>query len=98
MRRQCKLPWSWLGCTDVHAAIHQRRINADDFDREPLAEFNVNSTQDWYWFGDFHTYAKQEKVTHIYIDEETKGLYYLTNVSPTNDSAVAIIFYYNKLS
>jgi hypothetical protein len=79
---------------------YSTRLEDDGFivEAKPLTEFNVNSTQDWYWFGDFRSYAKQEKITHIYIDHEMKGLYYLTRVSPTNESTVAIIFYYNKLS
>lgn len=78
---------------------YSARLEDDGFivEAKPLTEFNVDSTQDWYWFSDFRSYAKQEKVTHIYIDHEIKGLYYLTRVSPTNDSTVAIIFYYNKL-
>jgi hypothetical protein len=79
---------------------YSTRLEDDGFivEAKPLTEFNVNSTQDWYWFSDFRSYAKQEKVTHIYIDHEINGLYYLTHVSPTNESTVAIIFYYNKLS
>jgi hypothetical protein len=79
---------------------YSTRLEDDGFivEAKPLTEFNVNSTQDWYWFSDFRSYAKQEKVTHIYIDYEINGLYYLTHVSPTNASTVAIIFYYNKLS
>jgi hypothetical protein len=77
---------------------YSARLEDDGFivEAKPLAEFNVNFTQDWYWFGDFRSYANQEKVTHIYIDHEINGLYYLTRVSPTNDSTIAIIFYYNK--
>lgn len=77
---------------------YSARLEDDGFivEAKPLTAFNVNSTQDWYWFGDFRTYANQENVTHIYIDQEINGLYYLTRVSPTNDSTVAIIFYYNK--
>jgi hypothetical protein len=78
---------------------YSARLEDDGFivEAKPLTEFNVNFTQDWYWFSDFRSYAKQEKVTHIYIDHEINGLYYLTRVSPTNESTVAIIFYYNKL-
>ena len=77
---------------------YSTRLEDDGFivEAKPLTEFNVNFTQDWYWFSDFRSYAKQEKVTHIYIDYEINGLYYLTRVSPTNDSTIAIIFYYNK--
>jgi hypothetical protein len=77
---------------------YSARLEDEGFtvEAKPLAEFNVNFTQDWYWFGDFRTYANQQKITHIYIDDEMKGLYYLTHVSPSNDSTVAIIFYYNK--
>ena len=78
---------------------YSARLEDDGFivEVKPLTEFHVDSTQDWYWFSDFRSFAKQEKVTHIYIDHEITALYYLTSVSPTNDSTVAIIFYYNKL-
>jgi hypothetical protein len=78
---------------------YSARLEDDGFivEAKPLTESHVDSTQDWYWFSDFRSYAKQEKVIHIYIDHEINGLYYLTRVSPTNDSTVAIIFYYNKL-
>jgi len=93
--------WSWYSEQILENLKGYSAKLEDDgfiFEAKPLTEFNVNSTQDWYWFSDFRSYAKQEKVTHIYIDYEIKGLYYLTRVSPTNDSMVAIIFYYNKLS
>ena len=64
---------------------------------KPLSEFHVDAKHEWYWFGDFRSYAKQENVTHIYIDYEIKGLYYLTPVSPINDGIEANIFYYNKV-
>jgi hypothetical protein len=93
--------WSWYSEQILeNLKGYSARLEEDGFivEAKPLAEFNVNSTQDWYWFGDFRSYAKQEKVTRIYIDNEINGLYYFTRVSPTNDSTVAIIFYYNKLS
>jgi len=93
--------WSWSSEQILeNLKGYSARLEDDGFivEAKPLIEFNVNSTQDWYWFSDFRSYAKQEKVTHIYIDHEIKGLYYLTRVSPTNASTVAIIFYYNKLS
>ncbi len=79
---------------------YSARLEDDGFivEAKPLAEFNVNSTQDWYWFGDFFLFGVASKVTRIYIDNEINGLYYFTRVSPTNGSTVAIIFYYNKLS
>jgi hypothetical protein len=92
--------WSWYSeQTLENLKGYSARLEDDGFivEAKPLTEFNVNSTQDWYWFSDFRSYAKQEKVTFIYIDYEINGLYYLTRVSPTNDSTVAIIFYYNKL-
>jgi hypothetical protein len=78
---------------------YSARLEDDGFivEVKPLTEVNANTTQDWYWFGDFRSFAKQEKVTHIYVDYEMKGFYYLTAVSPTNDSVAANIFYYNKV-
>jgi hypothetical protein len=93
--------WSWSSEQILeNLKGYSARLEDDGFivEIKPLTEYNVNSTQDWYWFSDFRSYAKQDNVTHIYIDHEINGLYYLTHVSPTNNSIVAIIFYYNKLS
>ncbi len=78
---------------------YSARLEDDGFvvEVKPLAEVHANTTQDWYWFGDFQSYAKQEKVTHIYVDYEMKRVYYLTAVSPTNSSVAANVFYYNKV-
>ena len=92
--------WSWYSeQTLENLKGYSARLEDDGFivEAKPLTEFHADSTQDWYWFSDFRSFAKQEKVTHIYIDHEITALYYLTSVSPTNDSKVAIIFYYNKL-
>jgi hypothetical protein len=93
--------WSWYSeQTLENLKGYSARLEDEGFivEVKPLSEFHVDATQDWYWFGDFRSFAEKEKVTHIYIDYGIKGLYYLTRVSPTNDSTVAIIFYYNKLS
>lgn len=92
--------WSWYSeQTLENLKGYSARLEDDGFivEAKPLTEFHADSTQDWYWFSDFRSFAKQEKVTHIYIDYEITALYYLTSVSPINDSTVAIIFYYNKL-
>ena len=93
--------WSWYSEQVLeNLKEYSARLEDDGFivEAKPLTEFNVDYTQDWHWFSDFRSFAKQEKVTRIYVDYEIKGFYYLTSVSPTNDSTVAIIFYYNKLS
>ena len=75
------------------------RLEDDGFTVEPkpLSEFHVDTEQEWQWFSDFRSYAKQEDVTTIYYDQSIKGLYYLTPVSPTNDGIAANIFYYDKI-
>jgi hypothetical protein len=92
--------WSWHSEQILeNLEGYSARLEDDGFivETKPLTEFNVSSPQDWYWFDDFRTCAKQEKGTHIYIDNEINGLYYLTHVSLTSDSTIAIIFY-NRLS
>jgi hypothetical protein len=92
--------WSWYSeQTLENLKGYSARLEDDGFivEVKPLTEFHVDATQDCYWFSDFRSFAKQEKVTHIYIDYGIKGLYYLTSVSPTNNGTVANIFYYNKL-
>ena len=39
MRAGCAFGRAGLGGTDVHAAIHQRRIEADDFHRQMRSDF-----------------------------------------------------------
>jgi hypothetical protein len=62
-----------------------------------LSESQVDVKYEWYWFGDFRSYAAQENIATIYCDQDIKGLYYLTPISPTNNGVQANIFYYNKL-
>jgi len=78
---------------------YSARLEDDGFTVEvkPLTEFHVDTKLEWQWFSDFRSFAKQENVTHIYIDYRIKGLYYLTSASPINDEIVANILYYNKL-
>ena len=75
------------------------RLEDDGFTVEPkpLSEFHMDAEQEWYWFSDFRSYAKQEDATIIYYDQGIKGLYYLTPMNPTDDRIVANIFYYNKI-
>ena len=75
------------------------RLEDDDFtvQEKPLTEFHVDIEQEWYWFSDFRSYAKQENITNIHVDYGMKGLYYLTRASPTDDRIQANIFYYNKI-
>ena len=78
---------------------YSARLEDDGFvvEVKPLSEVHADATQDWYWFGDFRSYAKQENVTHVYVDYGIKGLYYLTAVSPTNNSVAANVFCYNNV-
>jgi hypothetical protein len=75
------------------------RLEDDSFTVEPklLSEFHVDAKYEWYWFGDFRSYAKQENITTIYYDQDIKALYYLTPISPTNNGTQSNIFYYNKI-
>ena len=92
---------SWLSeQTLENLKSYSTRLEDDGFTVEPkpLTEFHVDTEQEWYWYSDFKSYAKQEKVTIVHYDQSIKGLYFLTRVSPTDDRVVAIIFYYNKIS
>ena len=93
--------WSWYS-EQVLENLKGYAARLEEYDGftvepKPLSEFHVDAKQEWYWFGDFRSYAKQENITTIYYDQEIKGLYYLTPVSPTNDGIEANIFYYNKV-
>ena len=91
---------SWYSEQTLGSLIgYSARLEDDGFavEPKPLSEFHADIEQEWQWFSDFRSYAKQEKLTTIYYDQGIKGLYYLTPVSPTNDGIVANIFYYNKI-
>jgi hypothetical protein len=92
--------WSWYSEQVLeNLKGYSARLEDDGFivEEKPLTEVHVDAKQEWYWFSDFRSYAKTENITVIYFDQGIKGLYYLTPVSPTNSSIVAIIFYYNKI-
>ena len=93
--------WSWYSEQALeNLKGYAARLEEDDgftVEPKPLSEFHVDTNQEWQWFSDFRSYAKQEDVTTIYYDQTIKGLYYLTPVSPTNDGIVANIFYYDKI-
>lgn len=93
------LPWYSEQVLENLKGYSARLEEYDGFTVEPkpLSEFRVDAKKEWQWFSDFRSCAKQEDVTTIYIDYGTKGLYYLTSVSPTSDGVVANIFYYNKI-
>jgi hypothetical protein len=78
---------------------YSARLEDDGFTVESklLSESQVDVKYEWYWFGDFRSYAAQENITTVYYDQDIKGLYYLTPISPTNNGVQANIFYYNKL-
>jgi len=92
--------WSWYS-EQVLENIkgYSARLEDDGFivEVKPLSEFHADAEQEWQWFSDFRSFAKQQNVTHIYVDYGKNGLYYLTPVSPANDEIVANIFYYNKI-
>jgi hypothetical protein len=92
--------WSWYSEPALeNLKGYSARLEDDGFivEVKPLTEFHADAKQEWQWFSDFRSFAKQENVTHIYIDYGIKGLYYLTSASPANDERVASILYYNKL-
>jgi hypothetical protein len=49
--------------------------------------------RDWFWFGDFQSYAEQEGVTVIYSDSDIGCLYFLAKSSPTDTRMEQNIFF-----
>lgn len=47
-----------------------------------------------YWFGDFPSIARQENVSHVYIDREMGALYFLSE--PYWGGTEANVFYYDR--
>ena len=78
---------------------YSARLEEDGFtvESKPFSEANFDAKNEWHFFGDFRSFAKQMNVTTIYYDQDVKGLYYLASISPTNDGIAANIFYYNKV-
>jgi hypothetical protein len=64
---------------------------------QSLGASGVEFKHEWYWFGDFRSYAKQENVTTVYLDRELCCLYYFTPLSPSNATLEANILYYNRV-
>jgi hypothetical protein len=56
-----------------------------------LADFNVEWVVPIHFFGDFRSYAKQQGISHIYLDREIRALFFLHSV---DNEVEAIVFYY----
>jgi hypothetical protein len=57
-----------------------------------LADFQVDAVLRIHYFSDFHSYAEQEGISHIYFDRGKHALYFLHPA--TKDAVEANIFYY----
>ncbi len=78
---------------------YSAKLEDDGFtvESKSLADFGVEFKHEWYWFGDFRSFAKQENITTVYYDRELSCLYYFTPISPINATLEANILYYNHV-
>jgi hypothetical protein len=69
------------------------RLEDDDFTVEEryLADFNVEGVVPIHFFGDFRSFAKQEDISHIYLDRKIRALFFL---HPIGNEVEANVFYY----
>ena len=64
-------------------------------EERPLTEFHVDGVVEVHWFSDFRSFARQENVSHVYIDREMGTLYFLRE--PTGGGTEANVFYYKRI-
>ena len=57
-----------------------------------LEDFQVDAVLRIHYFSDFHSYAEQKGISHIYFDRGIHALYFLH--PSTEDETVAEIFYH----
>jgi hypothetical protein len=69
------------------------RLENDGFiiEERSLTDFDVDGTAPIHFLGDFSNFAKQENVSHIYVDRKTWAPFFL---HPIDNKIEAIIFYY----
>lgn len=70
------------------------RLEDLDFTTEEhsLADFQVDAVLRIHYFSDFHSYAEQKGISHMYFDRAIHALYFLH--PSIEDGTVAEIFYY----
>jgi len=69
------------------------RLKDDGFTVEEryLKDFNVTGVVPINFFGDFRSFAKQEGISHVYLDREIRVLFFLHS---TRNEVEANSFYY----
>ncbi len=69
------------------------RLEDDGFTIEErhLADFNVDGVVPIHFFGDFRSFAKQEGISHIYLDREIRALFFLHSIG--NEVEVNVFYY-----
>jgi hypothetical protein len=69
------------------------RLEDDGFTVEELylTDFNVDGVVPIHFFGDFRSFAKQEGISHIYLDREVRALFFLHSIG---NKVEASVFYY----
>ena len=73
--------WYWYSEQWAEQRLQEyiRRLEDSGFTTEKysLADFHVDAVVRIHFFGDFHSYAEQEDVNHVYFDRGIYALYFL---------------------
>jgi len=69
------------------------RLRDDGFivEERHLTDFDVDGVVPIYFFGDFRSFAKQEGISHIYLDRGISALFFLHSIGTEVE---ANVFYY----
>lgn len=87
------LYWHFENLGEEKLQDYITRLENDGFivEEHNLTDFDVDGTTPIHFFGDFSNFAKQENVSHIYVDRKIYALFFL---HPIDNKIEAIVFYY----
>jgi hypothetical protein len=85
--------WMWKK-PELEWCVERLEDEGYIIEERPLTEFHVDGVAEVPWFSDFRSFARQENVSHVYIDREMGALYFLRE--PPGGGTEANVFYYNR--
>ncbi|MEM3627185.1 MAG: hypothetical protein QXZ25_04085 [Candidatus Bathyarchaeia archaeon] len=87
------LHWHFENLAEEKLQDYITQLQSDGFTVEErhLTDFNVSGIIPIHFFSDFRSFAKQEGISHIYLDRKTRVLFFL---HPINNQLEANVFYY----
>jgi hypothetical protein len=87
------LYWHSENLVEERLQYYITRLEDDGFavEEHHLIDFNVDGVVPIHFFGDFRSFAKQEGASYIYLDRETRALFFLHSI---DNEVEANVFYY----